>query len=120
MIGSAAHYELEKTGRKSTTPRVGGVLLANQKEAAIQQSWIARGEEEESCHRSESRGVLDLKMGGVDSALSVCERVCSNRGASRFYLAANCTYVLERILYCVCIIFSHWSRVSVWLPSHGQ
>ncbi|GFV95107.1 hypothetical protein TNCV_3709021 [Trichonephila clavipes] len=34
----------------------------------------------------------------------------SNQGASRFYLAAICTYVLERILFSVCIIFSHWSR----------
>ncbi|GFU27475.1 uncharacterized protein TNCV_4605141 [Trichonephila clavipes] len=57
---------------------------------------------ESKTNQRHSRGVL--------SARSLCERVLSNRGASRFYLAAICTYVLERILYSVCIIFSHWSR----------
>ncbi|GFV56893.1 hypothetical protein TNCV_1869341 [Trichonephila clavipes] len=44
----------------------------------------------------------------------------SIRGASRFYLAANFTYVLERILYRNSINLSDWSRVSGRISSDGQ
>ncbi|GFW48738.1 hypothetical protein TNCV_4243181 [Trichonephila clavipes] len=61
--------------------------------------------------------VQGLDLNGDVSSES---QVLSNRGASRFYSAPYCTDMLERNLYFVRLIFSHWSRVSVWLLRHGQ
>ncbi|GFV03674.1 hypothetical protein TNCV_1876221 [Trichonephila clavipes] len=44
----------------------------------------------------------------------------SIRGASRFYLAAIFSCILERILYRNSINLSDWSRVSGRISSHGQ
>ncbi|GFV88044.1 hypothetical protein TNCV_3241941 [Trichonephila clavipes] len=43
----------------------------------------------------------------------------SIRGASRFYLAAIFSCILERILYRNSINLSDWSRVSGTISSHG-
>ncbi|GFU96280.1 hypothetical protein TNCV_88571 [Trichonephila clavipes] len=53
---------------------------------------------------------------GVRKNVRECQSI---RGASRFYLAAIYTYVLERILYRNSINLSDWSRVSGRISSHG-